>query len=57
MATKCDKCLNSRVVVSENGLHSTCILPAKKIAECMITGKFFTLHPLANEERKRKRGR
>lgn len=35
---KCDGCLNSRRIISENGLHSLCCLSDKKAMEC-ITGK------------------
>lgn len=35
---KCEKCLNSRPVVSENGLHPICCLSQKKAMDCM-TGK------------------
>ena len=34
----CEKCLNSRPVVSENGLHPICCLSQKKVIDCM-TGK------------------
>lgn len=33
--TKCDSCLNSRIVVSENGLHSICCLSEKKAVDCL----------------------
>lgn len=36
--TKCDSCLNSRVVISENGLRSICCLSEKKAVAC-ITNK------------------
>ena len=35
---KCDGCLNSRRIVSENGFHSICCLSEKKAIDC-ITGK------------------
>lgn len=37
--TKCDSCLNSRIVVSENGMHSTCCLSDKKAVECLMNKK------------------
>lgn len=37
--TKCDSCLNSRIVVSENGLHSICCLSEKKAIACMFGEK------------------
>ena len=36
---KCDSCLNSRIVVSENGLHSICCLSEKKAVDCMLGEK------------------
>lgn len=36
---KCDSCLNSRIVVSENGLHSICCLSEKKAVACMLGKK------------------
>ena len=35
---KCDTCLNSRPVVSENGIHCICCLSSKAAANC-LTGK------------------
>lgn len=35
---KCDNCLNSRTIVSENGFHSICCLSEKKAMKC-ITNK------------------
>ena len=36
---KCDNCLNSRRIISENGLHSVCCLPDKQAVECLIGRK------------------
>ena len=36
---KCDNCLNSRGVISENGLHSVCCLSDKKAMECIMGKK------------------
>lgn len=36
---KCDSCLNSRIIVSENGLHSICCLSEKKAVDCMFGEK------------------
>ena len=36
---KCDSCLNSRLVVSENGLHSVCCLSEKNAVDCMLGEK------------------
>ena len=31
---KCDRCYNSRLVVSENGLHWVCTLKTKQAVDC-----------------------
>ena len=36
---KCDNCLNSRIVVSENGYHPVCCLSSKKVMECISGDK------------------
>lgn len=36
--TKCDKCIKSRIIVSENGYHGICTLPPKAATDC-VTGK------------------
>ena len=36
---KCDTCLNSRYIISENGVHSACILPPKRAIDCMLEKK------------------
>lgn len=36
---KCDKCLNSRPIMSENGLHRVCGLPDEKAAMNCLMGK------------------
>lgn len=33
--TKCDGCLNSRIVISENGLRSICCLSEKRAVACL----------------------
>ena len=30
----CKKCLNSRWIISENGIHYNCILPSKEALKC-----------------------
>lgn len=42
---KCEECLNSRQIISENGYHATCCLSSKKAVDCMIGKKnyFITL--------------
>lgn len=41
----CEKCLNSRLIVSENGYHSICCLSQKVATDCMTDKKsqFVTL--------------
>ncbi len=41
----CEKCLHSRVIVSENGYHSVCCLSQKAAIDCMTNKKsqFVTL--------------
>ena len=42
---KCEKCLNSRMIISENGYHTICCLSQKKAVDCMFGEKnhFVTL--------------
>lgn len=37
--SKCDNCLNSRTIISENGRHSICNLPDKQAIECLMGKK------------------
>lgn len=36
---RCDVCLNSRAVVSENGIHYVCCLSKKKVLACLMGAK------------------
>jgi len=36
---KCDTCLNSRRIVSENGIKSVCVLSDKEAVDCLIGKK------------------
>ena len=36
---RCEECIHSRLIVSENGCHSTCCLSQKKAVDCMIGKK------------------
>ena len=36
MDNRCDTCTNSRVVVSENGIHYICCLTKKKAINCLL---------------------
>lgn len=33
---KCDTCLNSRPIISENGVHAGCTLPPMDAVNCMV---------------------
>lgn len=37
----CSECLNSRLVMSENGWHPVCTLLEKETHECLIDGSKF----------------
>ena len=37
--SKCDKCLNSRPIISENGYHFICCLSNKKAVNCITNTK------------------
>ena len=47
----CEKCLHSRLIVSENGYHSVCCLSQKKAVDCMTEKKsqFVTLEKDEND--------
>ena len=32
----CDLCINSRIIISENGYHSICCLSEKEAMECIM---------------------
>lgn len=40
----CDNCLNSRPIISENGIHYTCTLPPKKALDCRLKLKDRSIH-------------
>lgn len=42
---KCEECLHSRPIISENGYHYICCLSSKKATDCMIgkESQFVTL--------------
>lgn len=47
---RCDKCLNARTVVSENGFHSICCLSEDESTECFYNkGKHFIENPMKKE--------
>lgn len=39
MMSKCDLCINSRAIISENGCHYICCLSEKKAMECILNVK------------------
>lgn len=42
---KCDTCIFSRRIVSENGFHSICCLSDNEVKECLKSGKHYFKHP------------
>lgn len=47
---KCDTCLNSRPVMSENGIHYICCLSSKASLNCMTRKKDrYIKHPMRKE--------
>ena len=38
---KCNTCLNTRVVLSENGFHYICCLSSRKANKCIIDGRYY----------------
>ena len=53
---RCDTCINSRTIVSENGYHSICTLSSKAAINCM-TGKtdgYYTITSKKEENNDRK---
>lgn len=45
--TKCDRCLNRRAIISENGYHLVCALSARAARDCISgkSDKFFSTMP------------
>ena len=43
---KCDKCIHTRLIMSENGLHPVCALSPKVAKKCMVNNysKLVTIH-------------
>ena len=51
MTSKCETCLNSRTVVSENGYHPLCVLHWKKAAQCIGgTKDYYVKHPMFEDK-------
>ena len=38
---KCEECLRSRMIISENGYHAVCCLSPKKAMDCWIGKKSY----------------
>lgn len=38
---KCDDCLNSRPVISENGIHYICCLSSQQLKKCLTGEKSY----------------
>jgi len=47
---KCDLCINSRVIISENGYHYICCLSEKEIMECILNNysRYFDVTRFSN---------
>lgn len=43
---KCNKCIHTRLIISENGLHPVCALSPKAAKNCIMSNytKFVTIH-------------
>lgn len=43
---KCDKCLHTRLIISENGLHPICTLSPKAAMKCIFNNydRFLTIN-------------
>lgn len=39
LMNRCSHCLNSRAIISENGIHYSCCLSSKKAIECVLGKK------------------
>ena len=41
---RCDSCINTRSVISENGMHHVCVLSDREMMDCMMGKKdhYFT---------------
>lgn len=50
MTSKCERCLNSRVGISENGFHPICCL-SRKAAMLCITGRIDHFIPFPGEKK------
>lgn len=51
---RCDTCLNSRVIISENGYHSICCLSQKKAVDCITKQKdYYAKNPSTRTPKER----
>lgn len=57
LTDKCEKCLNSRTIVSENGIHHACCLSSKAALYCQLTSVHFAPHPMKKEDNNARDGR
>lgn len=48
--SKCDLCINSRTIISENGYHYICCLSEKEAMECILNdySRFFDVTLFSN---------
>lgn len=49
---KCNTCINSRGIISENGLHYICSLSSHKAIECMFDEKNYYINFRTNTTKK-----
>lgn len=48
ITTKCESCFNSRPIISENGIHYSCCLSAKKARDCVFGDwKHYVAYPVS----------
>ena len=52
----CKECLNSRLILSENGWHAICTLPQRKALDCLANGSKFLPNPLYLKCKEKKEG-
>ena len=54
---ECEKCKNSRPIISENGWHYICTLSSKKSLQCMLRKRIQSSSSCAIDARKRNTGK
>ena len=49
--TKCEQCLRSRMIISENGTHPICCLSQKKAMDCLTGTKSYFVTVLKDNKK------